>query len=217
MPLTLHVATTNPGKLRDFAVAAKPYAGQVQFVPLPGMEQIEPPPENGVTFQENARSKAIEYSRYAPGCIVVADDSGLEVDALGGAPGVRSARYAADAGFAPASLLASTDDARNNLFLLQNLRSVAKDKRSARYRCVLAAACDGECIAVAHGTVEGIILDAPRGNGGFGYDPLFYLPELDQTMAEISLEQKYEISHRGHALRRLLTQLIPSRQQASNL
>jgi XTP/dITP diphosphohydrolase len=217
MPITLHVATMNPGKLRDFAVAAKPYTGQVQFVPLPGLEQIEPPPEDGSTFEENARSKAIEYSQYAPGCIVLADDSGLEVDALDGAPGVRSARYAADAGFAPESSLANTDDARNNLFLLQNLRNVVKDKRSARYRCVLTASRNGECIAVAHGTVEGIILDAPRGTGGFGYDPLFYLPEFDQTMAEISLEQKYAISHRGHALRRLLMQLIPSRQKSSNL
>ncbi len=217
MPLTLHVATTNSGKLRDFAVAAQPYPGEVEFVRLRGMEQIEPPPEDGATFEENARSKAIEYSRHAPGYIVLADDSGLEVDALNGAPGVRSARYAADAGFAPESLLARTDDARNNLFLLQNLESAEKSKRGARYRCVLAAARDGECIAVAHGVVEGAILDAPRGGGGFGYDPLFYLPELDQTMAEINLEQKYTISHRGHALRRLLTQLIPSQQQASNL
>lgn len=217
MPLTLYVATTNAGKLRDFAVAAEPYAGQVQFLPLPGVNQIEPPPENGSTFEENARSKAIEYSRYAPGSIVLADDSGLEVDALNGAPGVRSARYAADAGYAQEALLASTDDARNNLFLLQNLQSVAKDKRSARYRCVLVAARNGECIAVAHGAVEGVILEAPRGTRGFGYDPLFYLPEFDQTMAEISLEQKYAISHRGHALRRLLMQLIPSRQESSNL
>ena len=217
MPLTLHVATTNPGKLRDFAVAAGPHGGEVEFVRLPGMEQIEPPPENGATFEEDARSKAMEYSRHAPGCIVLADDSGLEVDALHGAPGVRSARYAADAGFAPESLRASADDARNNAFLLENLRGVAKDLRSARYRCVLAAARDGECIAVAHGTVEGAILEVPRGSGGFGYDPLFYLPEFGRTMAEISLEQKYTISHRGHALRRLLMQLIPSPQEASNL
>lgn len=217
MPLTLHVATTNLGKLRDFAVAAEPYAGQVEFVRLAMMEAMEPPPENGATFEENARSKAVEYSRRAPGSIVVADDSGLEVDALHGAPGVRSARYAADAGFAPEPLRASTDDARNNVFLLENLRDVAQTQRTARYHCVLAAAHDGECIAVAHGTVEGFILDAPRGSGGFGYDPLFYLAEMDQTMAEISQEQKYSISHRGHALRRLLTQLIPSRQQTSNL
>jgi XTP/dITP diphosphohydrolase len=217
MPLTLHVATTNPGKLRDFAVAAEPYAGQVEFVRLARMDEIEPPPENGATFEENARGKAVEYSRRAPGSIVLADDSGLEVDALGGAPGVRSARYAADAGFAPEPLRTSTDDARNNVLLLENLRVIPQAQRTARYHCVLAAARDGECIAVAHGTVEGFILDAPRGSGGFGYDPLFYLPEVDRTMAEISLEQKYTISHRGHALRRLLTQIVPSPEDASNL
>ena len=217
MPLTLHVATTNPGKLRDFAVAAQPYGGEVQFASLPGIEHMEPPPENGATFEENARSKAIEYSRHAPGYIVLADDSGLEVDALHGAPGVRSARYAADAGFDPESLRADTDDVRNNVFLLENLRGVSQVQHIARYRCVLAAARDGECISVAHGTVEGILLEAPRGSGGFGYDPLFYLPELDRTMAEISLEQKYQISHRGHALRRLLTQLIPAQQEATKL
>lgn len=217
MPLTLHLATTNPGKLRDFEVAAIPHARDVEFVRLPGMDQVEPPPENGETFEDNARSKAIEYSRYAPGCIVLADDSGLEVDALQGAPGVRSARYAADAGFTPELLRTATEDARNNVFLLENLREVSQSQRTARYRCVLAAARDGECIAVAHGTVEGIILDTARGSGGFGYDPLFYLPELNQTMAEISLEQKYSISHRGHALRRLLTQLITNPQEATNL
>jgi len=217
MPLLLHVATTNPGKLRDFEAAAAPHAHDVAFVRLPGIEQIEPPSEDGATFEDNARSKAIEYSLHAPGTIVLADDSGLEVDALHGAPGVRSARYAADAGFNPEPSRGSNDDARNNLLLLENMLDVAPMRRTGRYRCVLAAARDGECIAVAHGTVEGAILESPRGSGGFGYDPLFYLPELDQTMAEISLEQKYKISHRGHALRRLLTQLIPSPREATNL
>jgi len=215
MPLTLHVATTNPGKLRDFATAAERHAGDVEFVSLRGMENIEPPPETGATFEENARSKAIEYSRHAPGCIVLADDSGLEVDALHGAPGVRSARYAADAGFAGDHGRALTDDQRNNLLLLQNMQGVAKDQRSARYRCVLAAARDGACIAVGHGAVEGTILKAPRGMGGFGYDPLFYLPELDRTMAEISLEQKHPISHRGNALRSLLAKILPNHSEAS--
>ena len=172
---------------------------------------IEPPAEDGTTFEENARSKAIEYSLHAPGMIVLADDSGLEVDALHGAPGVRSARYAGDANFEPDSSPALDDDSRNNEFLLENMRGIPPLRRTARYRCVLAAARDGECIAVAHGTVEGIILEAPRGSGGFGYDPLFYVPELHHTMAEISLEEKYKISHRGHALRRLLTQLVPAR------
>lgn len=217
MTLLLHVATTNPGKLRDFEVAAKPHAGDVQFAPLPGMERIDPPAEDGGTFEENARIKAIEYSRHAPGTIVLADDSGLEVDALHGAPGVRSARYAADARFATEPYGRADDDTRNNALLMENMREVQSMRRTARYRCVLAAARDGECIAVAHGTVEGTILESPRGSGGFGYDPLFYVPELHQTMAEIGLEEKYKISHRGHALRRLLTQLIPSPRQATNL
>jgi XTP/dITP diphosphohydrolase len=217
MPLLLHVATTNPGKLRDFEVAAKPNARDVQFARLAGMERIDPPDEDGVTFEENARIKAIEYSRHAPGTIVLADDSGLEVDALHGAPGVHSARYATDAGFDPDPIQPTDDDTRNNEFLLQNMRDVPPLRRTGRYRCVLAAARDGECIAIAHGTVEGTILATPRGSGGLGYDPLFYVPELHQTMAEISLEEKYKISHRGHALRRLLTQLIPSQREAKNL
>jgi XTP/dITP diphosphohydrolase len=217
MPLLLHVATTNPGKLRDFEVAAKSHARDVVVAPLPGMERIEPPAEDGATFEANARSKAIEYSRHAPGSIVLADDSGLEVDALHNAPGVRSARYAVDAGFNPARLRATDNDTRNNLFLLENMQDVPPARRTARYRCVLAAARDGECIAVAQGTVEGILLETPRGSGGFGYDPLFFVPELHQTMAEISLEEKYKISHRGHALRRLLAQLIPNPHEATNL
>ena len=217
MPLLLQVATTNPGKLLDFEVAATPLAGDVQFAQLAGMERHEPPDEDGATFEENARMKAIEYSRHAPGSIVLADDSGLEVDALHGAPGVRSARYAADAGFDPQLIHPTDDDTRNNAFLLENMRGVPTLRRTCRYRCVLAAARDGECIAVAHGTVEGSVLETPRGSGGFGYDPLFYVPELHQTMAEISLEEKYKISHRGHALRRLLTQLMPSQREAKNL
>jgi XTP/dITP diphosphohydrolase len=217
MQLLLYVATTNPGKLRDFEVAATPHARDVAFARLPGMEMIEPPAEDGVTFEENARIKAIEYSRHSLGTIVLADDSGLEVDALHGAPGVRSARYAADAGLHSEPYDRTDDDTRNNVFLLENMRDVPQPRRTARYRCVLAAARDGECIAVAHGTVEGTILDAPRGSGGFGYDPLFYIPELHQTMAEISLEEKYKVSHRRHALRRLLTQLIPSQREAKNL
>lgn len=202
MKTTLYVATTNPGKLRDFSAAAKRYAASVLFESLPAIYQIAAPPEDAATFEANARAKAIYYSHRAPDLIVLADDSGLEVDALAGSPGVRSARYAADAGFLAAS--DTPADARNNLYLLENLRNVPAARRTARYRCVLAAAQDGACIAVGHGTVEGIILEAPRGSGGFGYDPLFYLSKLDLTMAEISLDQKNELSHRGHALRALL-------------
>jgi XTP/dITP diphosphohydrolase len=212
MPLTLYVATSNPGKLRDFSVAAQSYSGTVEFAPLPGLERIAPPPEDAPTFEENARDKAIFYSNYATGCMVLADDSGLEVDSLGGAPGARSARYAADAGFdanSPNSISPGpiSADERNNLLLLENMRDIPVAQRTARYRCVLAAAQDGKCIALAEGSVEGMILEAPRGSGGFGYDPLFYFAELHQTMAEIDLEQKLQLSHRGHALRALLRKL----------
>ncbi|MHB8303791.1 MAG: non-canonical purine NTP pyrophosphatase [Acidobacteriaceae bacterium] len=202
MPLTLYVATGNPGKLRDFEAAALGRAVPIVFSPLPGLADVPAPPELGATFEENARGKAIAYSHHAAGCVVLADDSGLEVDALHGAPGVHSARYADDAGYAANPLLGL--DARNNLLLLENLRGIAPELRTARYRCVLAAASDGQCIAVAEGTVEGTILEGPRGEGGFGYDPLFYLPELQQTMAEIGLQRKFQIGHRGHALRALL-------------
>lgn len=202
MPFTLYVATSNPGKLRDFDAMAKACDRNVTFRTLPGLKEIPPPAEDAVSFEENARSKAIAYSHYAADKIVLADDSGLEVDALQGAPGVRSARYAEDAGFMAQSALSS--DVRNNLLLVKNLVGVPSVRRTARYRCSLAAARDGECIAVADGTVDGILLESPRGDGGFGYDPLFYLPESGRTMAEINLEEKARISHRGRAVQRLL-------------
>ena len=206
MPTQLFIATTNPGKLRDFRVAAAAVAADFLIERLPGLDAIPVAPENGATFAENACSKAIHYSRIAAGCIVLTDDSGLEVDALHGAPGVRSARYAQDAGF-QTQTPGINDDARNNLFLLENLRETPAKTRTARYRCVLAAACDGEIVTSAEGTVEGEILTAPRGAGGFGYDPLFYLPERNCTMAELDLETKHAISHRGQALRGLLRML----------
>ena len=204
MPLTLYVATTNPGKVRDFSAAC---AAQVNFASLPGIEAIPAPPEDGPTFAENARSKAIAYSRHAAGLIVLADDSGLEVDALDGRPGVRSARYAEDAGFISDTPRKISPDECNNLFLLRNLRGVPAEGRTARYRCALAAAKDGACIAFAEGSVEGIILESPQGHGGFGYDPLFYLSSLHRSMAEIGLDEKLLLSHRGQALRALLSKL----------
>jgi XTP/dITP diphosphohydrolase len=200
--MILYAATSNPGKLRDFATAAA--AHSITIEPVPGLTEIPAPPENEPTFEGNAREKAVYYSQFAPGQLVIADDSGLEVAALDGAPGVRSARYAEDEHFA----LASPDsiDTRNNACLLYALDGVPEDRRAARYRCVLAAAQDGIITHTAEGTVEGRILTAPRGEGGFGYDPLFLIPELDQTMAEISLEIKHELSHRGRAFRALLSQ-----------
>ena len=199
----LLVATSNPGKLRDFAVAAKDMG--VALEPLPGLREIPAPAENEATFEGNARAKAIYYSGFAPGEIVIADDSGLEVDALRGHPGVRSARYADDAGFETIESLGA--DQRNNLYLLSKMQAVSDGERSARYRCVLAAARDGVCLYTGEGSVEGEIRTEPRGEGGFGYDPLFYLPELGKTMAEIDLATKHGISHRGRALRNLLKKL----------
>ncbi|MBV8436014.1 MAG: non-canonical purine NTP pyrophosphatase [Silvibacterium sp.] len=198
--ITLYAATSNAGKLRDFAAAAG--ENDVNVLPLPNLEAIPPPPEDEPTFETNARAKAIYYSRFLLGEIVVADDSGIEVDALGGKPGVRSARYAADASFMTDS--AGGTDQRNNLYLLARLTGIPTNRRSARYCCVLAVARDGKCLLTAEGTVEGEILTAPRGDGGFGYDPLFYLPELGRTMAEIDLATKLCLSHRGRALRALI-------------
>ena len=214
MPTTLFAATTNPGKLRDFAVAAARSAFTVE--PLPGLDTIPAPDENAPTFAGNARLKAEYYSRVAAErgdpLLVLADDSGLEVDALRGEPGVRSARFAQDAGYAsdatPSlsfSAGATTADRRNNLYLLHRMQ--AASLRTARYRCVLALARAGLVLATAEGVVEGEILTAPRGTGGFGYDPLFWLPALGRTMAEISLEEKHALSHRGRAFRALLPAL----------
>ncbi len=208
----LCAATTNPGKLRDFAVAAA--EGGFTVEPLPGLREMPAPDENEPTFEGNARLKAEYYSRLArEGALVLADDSGLEVNELNGAPGVRSARYAQDAGYAPDPdsrrdlgwLGADAADIRNNLCLLEQLQTAAQ--RAARYRCVLALARAGATLATAEGAVEGEILRTPRGTGGFGYDPLFWLPELGRTMAEISLEEKHMLSHRGRAFRALLPRL----------
>ena len=199
----LYVASSNPGKLRDFAAAAQVF--QFDVVPLPGLGDIPAPVEDGLTFEDNARLKAVYYSGFATGCVVIADDSGLEVDVLGGEPGVRSARFAEDAGFVADGV--ADLDARNNLFLLERLASQATGLKSARYRCVIAAARGGAILTTAEGSVEGEILLDPRGSGGFGYDPLFYLPALGKTMAEIDLAQKQLMSHRGKAFSALLEKI----------
>jgi XTP/dITP diphosphohydrolase len=206
MSTTLYVASTNRGKLRDFAVAGA--AHDIVIAPLPGLDQVPAPPENEETFEGNARTKALYYSRYLPEGIVLADDSGLEVDALQGAPGVRSARYAADVGMTDNPDANDNSDVWNNMLLLTNMTTVPDGARTARYRCVLAAAKSGECLFTASGSVEGEILTAPRGTGGFGYDPLFYLPELGLTMAEIDTATKHTLSHRGRAFRALLNSLL---------
>ncbi len=200
----IYVATSNPGKLRDFARVAGDRSEGWTLLALPGLAHIEPPPETGATFEENAREKAIYYARFAPGELVLADDSGLEVDALGGAPGVFSARYADRLGFPGAPGLSA--DERNNACLLAQLGR--ETKRTGRYRCALALARDGAVWATAEGAVEGTILEAPRGDGGFGYDPLFLVREAGQTMAELDGEARLRVGHRGRALRALFASLV---------
>jgi XTP/dITP diphosphohydrolase len=193
------IATSNPGKLRDFAGAASSYG--IEIAAVPGFSSLPTVIEDGSTFEANARKKAEHYSRYIPGEIVLADDSGLEIDALGGAPGVHSARYAADD---PRKAESNTDDDANNVRLIRELKRVPSDQRTGRFVCVIAAARDGETLAVFRGAAEGIVLDAPRGSNGFGYDPLFYFPQIRKTFAELSAEQKAQFSHRGAAFRGFL-------------
>ena len=205
------IATSNSGKLRDFAGAAVQHG--VEIAGIPGFSSLLAVVEDGLTFEANARKKAEEYSRYVPGGMVVADDSGLEIDALNGAPGVHSARYAAPdlQNKEPHQADANTDDNANNARVLRELRGVPPDQRTARFVCVLAAARDGKTLATFRGTAEGIILDAPRGTNGFGYDPLFYFPQIKKTFAELTAEEKSRWSHRGAAFRHLLEWLSTSR------
>ncbi len=205
--LQLFVASSNAGKLRDFSFAAASLAEtahsfEIELKTLPGLQEIAAPAEDEPTFEGNARVKAIYYSQFLPGEIVLADDSGLEVDALGGAPGVRSARYADDCGYA--GEVGMDTDTRNNHCLIASLAGVAEDARHARYRCALAVARDGIVLAEASDSVEGSILHEPDGGGGFGYDPYFVPLGERGTMATLAPARRMELSHRGRALRHLL-------------
>jgi XTP/dITP diphosphohydrolase len=193
------IATSNPGKIRDFAGAA--LAHDIEIASLPDFSSLPAVVEDGLTFEANARKKAEEYSRHAPGEIVLADDSGLEIDALGGAPGVHSARYAAEE---PHKAEFNTDDEENNARVIREIRSVPQEKRTGRFVCVIAAARDGQTLAVFRGKADGMILDTPRGKNGFGYDPLFYFPAIHKTFAELTAEEKAKYSHRGNAFRAFL-------------
>ena len=158
---------------------------------FPGLPE---PEENGETFAENARAKALHYAT-ATGCVVVAEDSGLEIDGLDGAPGVRSARYgAAEAPTYPEKFAM--------IYRLLRERSARVDS-PARFVCALALAGPGRVIFEAAGRIEGRITEPPRGSGGFGYDPIFYYPPFDATLAEVGAERKSTVSHRGQAFRRL--------------
>jgi XTP/dITP diphosphohydrolase len=212
--LTL-VATSNPGKLRDFAGTAASLG--IAIANIPNFSSLPPVVEDGTTFEENARKKAESYSLAVPGQLILADDSGLEIEALGGAPGVYSARYAAlDFNNSdldnfdlhnkkPHAADRNTDDEANNAKVLRELDGVAEDKRRARFVCVLAAARDGRCIQTFRGEAEGLILDAPRGHDGFGYDPLFYFPGIGKTFAQLTAPEKALYGHRGAAFRAFLS------------
>lgn len=192
MSKILYVCSTNPGKIREFTLAAREIASPEIFVePLPGLREIFSPEENGSSFEENASIKAAYYSRFTNE-LVFADDSGLEVDALGGEPGIYSARFAGPA----------ATDIDNNELLLRRLEG--DSNRRARFVCALAAAERGQVLHTTNDTVEGEILSAPRGESGFGYDPLFFYPPLHRSLAEISQDEKSKVSHRGKAMRKLL-------------
>ncbi len=190
------IATSNQGKLRDFAGAASVHGITVEG--LPDFGKLPEAVENGATFEENARKKAEHYSRFADCEMVLADDSGLLVDALGGAPGVYSARYAAD------EVSGNSSDAANNAKLLRALAGVAVAQRTARFVCVISAAHEGREVAHFRGEASGVILRKARGSVGFGYDPLFYFPSLAKSFAELTPEEKMLVSHRGEALQKFL-------------
>lgn len=197
------VATSNPGKIRDLVGAAAAHKLRIEV--LPNFASLQTVVEDGATFEANARKKAEHYSRYAAGELLIADDSGLEVDALGGAPGVRSARNAADEhGVREGLSDLNSEDEANNARLLRELHEVPDEFRSGRFVCVIAAARNGRTLGTFHGRAEGMILRAPRGSRGFGYDPLFYFPEIGKTFAELTAEEKARYSHRGAAFRAFL-------------
>jgi XTP/dITP diphosphohydrolase len=190
-PERLVVATANAGKLREFRELFHGLPFLIESLAALGLPS---PDETGATFRDNALLKA-RHAQSLTGSAVLADDSGLEVDALGGEPGIFSARYAGP----------GADDAANNAKLVAALHHVPPLARTARYRCALVflpATPDAPPI-VAEGVWEGVIVSLPRGTGGFGYDPYFYLPELDLTVAELDLAEKNRRSHRAHAMRLL--------------
>lgn len=191
MASRLYLASSNPGKLRELGALAR--VEGFELASLPGYDRLPTAPEDDHSFALNALEKALYYSR-GNEPLVVADDSGLAVDALGGRPGVHSARYAGP----------DSTDEENNRKLLEELRGVPPDKRTARFVCVIALARAGELLALFSGSYDGRILEAPRGSGGFGYDPVFYIPLLGRTGAELTPEEKNQLSHRGLAFRRLL-------------
>jgi XTP/dITP diphosphohydrolase len=197
-PVRLFLASSNPGKLAEYRVlaAASSPSLLIELELLPDFDMLPAFEENAPTFAENAARKALYYSRHKDG-LVFADDSGLVVPALGGAPGVHSARYAGP----------QATNAQKIEKLLDEMRGKAGTARAAYFICAIALAERGRALAIVTDRIDGEILEAPRGSGGFGYDPVFYFPALQKTFAEIPAEEKNRLSHRGKAFRRLLAAL----------
>jgi XTP/dITP diphosphohydrolase len=193
------VGTRNAGKIREIQTALADLPFVVTGLPDMDIPEIE---ETGTTFQENAIIKARYYCQYT-GEYCLADDSGLEVDALGGAPGVYSARYSGE----------NASDAGNNAKILAALQETPQRDRTARFRSVLALAGPDGSLLLTDGVCEGVILVEARGTGGFGYDPLFYIPALGKTLAEMTVEEKNRISHRGNALHVFKQKLLQENRQ----
>jgi len=194
MLTNLLVATTNPGKVREFREMLG--AADLAFTDLSSHPRVDPVEETGQTFRANACLKATFYAKHFQ-TWTVADDSGLEVDALNGAPGVHSARWAE-------INAAGKGDTDNNALLLKQLQNIPDDRRAARFVCVLALADpQGRIVLTARDTVEGRVIHEPRGHNGFGYDPLFLIDALGKTTAQLAPDEKHAISHRGKALRHL--------------
>ena len=196
-PLRLFAASSNQGKLREYRALAEPAGASVDLAFLPNFNLLPVFDEIWPTFAENAAGKALHYSRFASG-IVIADDSGLVVPALGGAPGVHSARYAG----------ANASDVDRIRKLLGEMRGKTGEERQARFVCVVAVAEEGKMRGLFSASAEGTLLDEPRGQDGFGYDPIFFFPALEKTYAEISREEKNLYSHRGKAFRKALDFLL---------
>ncbi|HCO96086.1 MAG TPA: non-canonical purine NTP pyrophosphatase [Phycisphaerales bacterium] len=190
------VATGNPGKIVEIRAMLDADVRWLGLADLPPMAEIE---EDGTTFAENTRKKAAGYAK-ATGLCTLADDSGLVVDALGGAPGVKSARFS---GEKPKDADRTLIDHRNIAKTLELLKGIPEEKRTARFVCRLCLASPGEILIETEGTLEGLITDREIGQNGFGYDPIFFVPELNKTVAQLMSEEKNAISHRGNAIHKL--------------
>ena len=197
---TILVATTNPGKVRELKAMLDAPVAFKTLADFPGVGEVV---EDGATFAENARKKATEYAK-ATGLWTLADDSGLVVDALDGAPGVKSARFC---GEVPPGTDRKEIDLRNMAKLLELLKAVPAEARSARFFCSLCLAGPDRVLLETQGKVEGRIIDEPAGVNGFGYDPVFWVPNLNKTAAQLSDAEKNAISHRGNAIRELKPKL----------